>query len=81
MKKVLIIIIVLLIASTVYGQVETTPAYDKVYDFLKRMQVKGVIDYNSSILPLSREKIANYLLQLDSRFRENDRGGEKSSET
>lgn len=72
MKRFCLIIILLLIGSAVYGQVETVPTYDRIYDYLKRMQVKGIIDYNSSILPLSREKISGYLLQLDSRFREND---------
>ena len=43
MKKVLIIIIVL-ISTAVYAQVETVPAYDKVYDFLKRMQVNKSSD-------------------------------------
>lgn len=63
MKKYLLIILIL-ITSMTYGQVETVPADNKVYDYLKRMQVMGVIDYNSSILPLSREKVASYLREI-----------------
>ncbi|MFA5010576.1 MAG: capsule assembly Wzi family protein [Ignavibacteria bacterium] len=67
MKRILIIIIVL-ISTAVYGQVEIVPAYDKVYDYLKRMQLKGVIDYNSSILPLSREKVASFLREVSEKL-------------
>lgn len=66
MKKVLIIVFILTYIS-VYAQVETVPANDRVYDFLKRMQINGVIDYNSSILPLSRAKVADYLKEISDR--------------
>lgn len=40
-----------------------------VYDFLKRMQITGLLpDYNSSILPLSRSEIALNLKQVKKSF-------------
>ncbi len=48
--------------SSIYSQVELVPPSHPVYDYIKRMQLLGVIeDYNSSVIPLSREQIANYI--------------------
>lgn len=55
-------ICLLIIAMKGYSQVELVPVSHPVYDFLKRMDLEGIIpDYNSSILPISRQKVANYL--------------------
>lgn len=48
--------------GSVYSQVELVPPSHQVYDYIKRMQLLGVIeDYNSSSIPLSREQIASYI--------------------
>ena len=48
--------------SSIYSQVELVPPSHPVYDYIKRMQLLGVIeDYNSSTIPLSREQIAGYI--------------------
>lgn len=65
-KYIFIFIIGVLSFSNLYSQQELTPVSDDVYFFLKRMQVAGVIpDYNSSLLPLSRKQVANYLNQIN----------------
>jgi hypothetical protein len=45
-----------------YAQLENVPVENPVYEFLKRMQVKGLIQgYNSAVLPVSRREVAQYL--------------------
>ncbi|MEW5841888.1 MAG: capsule assembly Wzi family protein [Bacteroidota bacterium] len=66
MKKTFFLIIVLLISiSSIYSQVELVPISHKVYPFLKRMELKGVIEnYNSSNLPFSRKDVAIFLKEI-----------------
>ncbi|MFZ4589560.1 MAG: capsule assembly Wzi family protein [Ignavibacteria bacterium] len=67
MKKILLIIFITLISSQIYSQLEYAPVNHPVYDYLKRMSLKGVIqDYNSASLPLSRQKISEYLVIIES---------------
>lgn len=48
--------------SRLNAQVELVPVDNPVYDYLKRMQLGGIIpEYNSSNLPISRAEIADYL--------------------
>lgn len=60
------IIIILSLSVFVFrraeGQIELVPAEHPVYDYLKKMQVEGVIpEYTSANLPLSRKVIGNYI--------------------
>ncbi len=49
-------------ALPLLGQAENVPATHPVYDFLKRMEVKGIIDhYHDAILPLSRREVGEFL--------------------
>ncbi len=63
-------IIIILIASVfifgqVAGQVELVPAEHPVYEFLKRMQVEGVIpEYSSANIPISRKSAGNYIEKI-----------------
>jgi len=58
----LLFVILFVMVSSIYSQVELVPPSHPVYDYIKRMQLLGVIeDYNSSVIPLSREQIANYI--------------------
>ena len=61
MKRILLIILLFVIASVVIGQVELVPAEHRVYDFLRRMDAKGVIDFNSAVVPVSRREVATQL--------------------
>lgn len=53
---------ILIVASTAFGQVENVPVSNPVYDFLKRMEIRGVLErYHDNILPLSRSDVAEHL--------------------
>ncbi len=53
--------------SSAYSQAEDVPVGHPVYDFLKRLDVKGVIrGYDDVILPLSRRACAVLLVMADS---------------
>ncbi|MBL7129191.1 MAG: hypothetical protein ISS16_09445 [Ignavibacteria bacterium] len=57
-----IVLFLFIMVSSIYSQVELVPPSHPVYDYIKRMQLLGVIeDYNSSSIPLSREQIASYI--------------------
>jgi hypothetical protein len=48
------------------SQAENVPATDPVYIFLKRMEVRGILErYRDAILPLSRREIGEFLLTVD----------------
>ncbi len=55
----------LFIASTAYSQVVYEPLYKDVYQFLRRLSTKGVIEYNDEIRPLSRKYIAEKLIEAE----------------
>jgi hypothetical protein len=68
MKKILLFIsfFILFFSGIMLAQVEYAPVSHPVYEFLKRMSLKEVIkDYNSASLPLSRERIAKYLVETE----------------
>ncbi len=62
-KNILFIIISNVIFNQIlFSQVENIPASHNIYSFLKRMELKGIInDYYDAILPLSRKQIANFI--------------------
>ncbi|MFI5250982.1 MAG: capsule assembly Wzi family protein [Bacteroidota bacterium] len=48
------------------AQVENVPASHPVYTFLKRMDVKGIIErYRDAILPMSRKEVGEFLTAID----------------
>ena len=66
MKKFLIVAILFVAANLLYSQVELVPPSHPVYEYLKRMQLLNVIDnYNSSVIPISRQQIAGYLSAIN----------------
>ena len=51
-----------------HAQADNVPVTDPVYTFLKRMEVRGLIDrYHDAVLPLSRGEVAAFLSALDAR--------------
>ncbi len=53
---------VIFLPRIVLSQVENVPTNNQVYEFLKRMEVKGVISgYPDAVLPLSRREVAEFL--------------------
>jgi hypothetical protein len=63
----LLLFIFLIGYNPVIAQVELVPVSNPVYDFLKRMQLEGIIpEYNSSNIPVSRAEVADYLKTIKS---------------
>ena len=51
-----------------HAQAENVPVTDPVYAFLKRMEVRGLIErYHDAVLPLSRREVGEFLSTLDAR--------------
>ncbi len=59
---IFILIASVFIINRAEGQIELVPVEHPVYEFLKKMQVEGVIpEYSSANLPLSRKAVGNYI--------------------
>jgi len=65
--KLFLLIIIIASANFALSQVELAPPSHPVYDFLKRMQIAEIIDYNSSQIPISRGEIAKFLVTIRNR--------------
>lgn len=72
MKRVLLLLLLVIMSTGAFAQVELVPVGHRVYDFLRRMDAKGVIDFNGASLPVSRREVAlqlsiiNYQLAIKS---------------
>lgn len=61
-----------MILSTIVISVEVSAQYvyeavgSNVYEFLERMTVKGYINFNTAVKPITRGEIAGYILEADS---------------
>ena len=68
-QEVLVMMFVLSMgSSTAWSQAEIVPVHDPVYDFLKTMEVKGILEhYSDAVLPLSRAAVARHLHAIDLR--------------
>ncbi len=67
-RTALCLLVICLTISNVPAQVETIPADHQVYAFLKNMYLKGALEnYDDVVLPLSKERVAAYLKEIDSR--------------
>ena len=53
------------ITSNLFAQVVYEPLYKDVYDYLRRLSTKGVIEYNDEFRPLSRKYLAEKLLEAE----------------
>ncbi|MCI0472093.1 MAG: hypothetical protein L0Y76_00745, partial [Ignavibacteria bacterium] len=68
MKIKIIIFLFLLSAAGLHAQVELLEREHSVYEFLKQMDVKGVIDdFNSAKIPLSRYEVAKHLSAISAK--------------
>lgn len=60
-----IVVFNLAIPSFMHGQAETVPSSHPVYQFLKKMEVRGLIHrYHDAVLPLSRKDVGSFLSDL-----------------
>lgn len=65
MKSKIFLVLFLIVTVSIFSQVELVPVSHKVYPFLQRMELKGLIEnYNSGNLPLSRKEVATFLSAL-----------------
>jgi len=53
------------ITSNLFAQVVYEPLYKDVYDYLRRLSTKGIIEYNDEFRPLSRKYLAEKLLEAE----------------
>ncbi len=60
----LILFIFLIISSSLFAQVVYEPFSSDIYSFLDRLAQKGVIQFHDEIKPVSREYIAEKLIEL-----------------
>lgn len=64
--NIIVGVIIFLFAQNVFSQVELVSVSHPVYDFLKRMQLMGIIkDYNSSMIPISRLEVSEYIKRAE----------------
>jgi hypothetical protein len=65
--KIFFLAVILFTASTsIHAQVVYEPLYEDVYNFLRRISQKGIIEFDDLIRPLSRKYISEKLQEADS---------------
>ena len=65
MKK--IVFIFAAFTNILFAQAVFEPSTSSVYDFLSRLSIKGLITFNDELRPLTKEYIANKLIELDNK--------------
>ncbi|CAN5669594.1 hypothetical protein BH10BAC5_BH10BAC5_14440 [soil metagenome] len=61
----LLVFLFCFVSFNLFAQIEMTSPSHPVYDFLRKMQLKGVIpQYNPANIPISRGKIASLLMKI-----------------
>jgi hypothetical protein len=53
------------IAANLFAQVVYEPLHKDVYDFLRRLSTKGIIEYNDEFRPLPRKYLAEKLIEAE----------------
>ena len=66
LKTFFLFVILLSGSSLVHAQVVYEPLYEDVYNFLRRVSQKGIIEFDDLIRPLPRTYISEKLLEADS---------------
>lgn len=61
----LALLILFSIKNNSYSQVELIDVNDNVYSYLERMYNKGIIDYNSASIPLSKDAVSKLLIEVN----------------
>jgi hypothetical protein len=65
-KNIILLFSILIFAPTLLSQVVYEPLHRDVYNFLRRLSQKGIIEFNDLIKPLPRTYIAKKLYEADS---------------
>ena len=63
--KFFLALCVFAITANLFAQVVYEPLYKDVYDYLRRISTKGIIEYNDEFRPLSRKYLAEKLLEAE----------------
>ncbi|HEX3033787.1 MAG TPA: hypothetical protein VHT73_01470, partial [Thermodesulfobacteriota bacterium] len=66
MRVSLILFFIAISTTALLPQNTYEPAGNEIYDFLERLNIKGVIDFNTAVKPVTRADIAGYLIKADS---------------
>ena len=66
LKTFLLFVILLSSGNFIQAQVVYEPLYEDVYNFLRRVSQKGIIEFDDLIRPLPRKYISDKLLETDS---------------
>jgi len=66
LKLFLFMLVYLSISANLHAQLVYEPLYDDVYNFLRRVSQKGIIEFDDLIRPLPKMYIAEKLLEVDS---------------
>jgi len=68
LKFYVLLLFFFLLQQSIFSQVETIPADNYIYDFLKGLSVKGIIsNYDDMVLPLSKRKVTMFLNEAESK--------------
>ena len=59
--------LVLLANTAINAQSVYEPVNNEIYNYLERLTIKGVIDFNTAIKPITRGEIADYLIKAGSK--------------
>lgn len=65
MKTYFLFILFLFVSVEISSQVVPVPHYDKVYDFLDGLYIRGIIDVPTEVRPYSRKDVADMLLEAN----------------
>lgn len=66
LRRINLYILFFFLSGFVFAQSELVPLHNNIYDFLKRMQVKGIItEYNSSFSPVDRRSVNAWLYKIN----------------
>lgn len=66
LKTFLLLVILFTAVTFIQAQVVYEPLYEDVYNFLRRISQKGIIEFDDLIRPLPRKYISEKLLEADS---------------
>lgn len=60
------ILVILSVAQSNAQYIPHHTDHEDIYNFLSELRIRGVVDYNTAVLPLSRKEIADMLFKADS---------------
>ncbi|HEY7752071.1 MAG TPA: hypothetical protein VH917_07240, partial [Ignavibacteriaceae bacterium] len=65
LNKKLLLLVVLTVTSVSFSQVIYEPLYKDVYNYLRRLSQKGIIEFNDLIRPLPKKYLLEKLIEAE----------------